>query len=130
MKIFSKLFTFSEIDPDGKAFDEVSRGVFVSDDCTLTLDYHTKLFNHKKMDQMEISIFSDENGFNEKNIPEKYTYLIGNGIIYKTTIEKNRKIIDISFSGMLSRLEVSPEMLKDTHKINRLYLGVEGYEAA
>lgn len=125
MKIFAESFTFSEIDPDGKAFEETSRGVFLSNECTLHMDYHTGLLKTKKMDRVNIAIFSDENNFSEKNIPEKYTYLMGNGVIYKTTMKNRRKVIDISFSGLLVRIDVDAERMKDTHKINRLFLGIE-----
>lgn len=124
MKIFSESFTLEEIDPDGKAFDEVSRGVFVFDDCTMLMDYHTGIFPYKKMDKMKISIFSDENNFSEKDIPEEYSYLMGNGILYKSQMKENKQILDISFSGLLVSLQIEAGRIKDIEKCRRLYLGV------
>ncbi|KAI5191523.1 DNA-directed RNA polymerases I, II, and III subunit RPABC3 [Nematocida minor] len=125
MKIFSESFTLSEIDPDGKAFDEVSRGVFVSEGCRMLMDYHTGLFTHKKMDRVNVAIFSDEDNFSEKDIPEKYSYLMGNGVIYKTEIKDRTKTVDISFSGLLVRMEMDPARMKETQRYKRLFLGVE-----
>ncbi|KAH9386875.1 DNA-directed RNA polymerases I, II, and III subunit RPABC3 [Nematocida major] len=125
MKIFSESFTLTEVDPDGKVFDEVSRGVFMHDKCSVLLDYHSGLFMGKKTDRVEISLFSDENNFSEKDIPEKYTYLMGNGLVYKKTVQNSRQVLDISFSGLLARLEAPVGRIKDIQANRRLYLGID-----
>ncbi|EIJ88222.1 DNA-directed RNA polymerases I, II, and III subunit RPABC3 [Nematocida parisii] len=126
MQIFVNSFTLSDIDVDGKAFDEVSRGVFTNESTTLIMDYHAGLFNHKKMDKVNIALFSEEADFTEKDIPEKYGYLMGNGIVYETKINGNRQTIDISFSGLLVSLDIEVGIIKDINNYKRLYIGVEG----
>ncbi|EHY65781.1 DNA-directed RNA polymerases I, II, and III subunit RPABC3 [Nematocida ausubeli] len=126
MQIFAESFTLSAVDVDGKVFDEVSRGVFTNDGVTLLMDYHTGLFCHKKMDRVNIAIFTEEEDFTEKDIPEKYAYLMGNGVVYQTKTDGNRQIIDISFSGLLVNINVETSRIKVPQAHKRLYIGVEG----
>lgn len=124
MKVFSDIFSLSEIDPDGKIFDEVSRGLFTSEQATMYMDYHTGLLKCKKMDKMEIAIFSNENKFAEKDVPEKYHYLLGNGVLYRKEEKDGEQILDISFSGLLVQLKQKEFRIKDIDQSKRLFLGV------
>lgn len=124
MKVFADIFTLSEIDPDGKVFDEVSRGVFESEQATIYMDYHIGLLKCKKMDKVEIVIFSNENKFSEKDIPEKYHYLLGNGVMYKNEEKYGEQILDISFSGLLVQIVLTESKIKNPDQYNRFYLGV------
>ncbi|OAG29962.1 DNA-directed RNA polymerases I, II, and III subunit RPABC3 [Nematocida displodere] len=124
MRIYSDTYTLSEVDKDGKVFDDVSRGYFKSSTGTLYLDYHSKLFPFKKLDRIEISIFSDENGFSETDVPEKYEYLMGNGVLHLKKEKNQNDIAEIYFSGLLALLETPKQAIKGLEKCKRMFIGV------
>ncbi|KAI5188482.1 DNA-directed RNA polymerases I, II, and III subunit RPABC3 [Nematocida sp. AWRm77] len=124
MKLFSEVFTLSEIDPDGKMFDEVSRVLFKSGSTTVYLDYYAPVMKYKKMDKVEIALFSNENGFSEKSIPEKYEYLMGGGVVYKKEDTPTGQQVEISFSGMLALFSLSKPVIKETDTYSKLFIGV------
>ncbi|KAI5170978.1 DNA-directed RNA polymerases I, II, and III subunit RPABC3 [Nematocida sp. LUAm3] len=124
MKLFSDVFTLKEIDPQGKVFDSVSRGVFQSDSSTMHLDYHSELLSCRKMDQFTITLFSDENNFSDENIPSEYAYLTGNGVFYKKEEKENLPAFTFYFSGLFLQIITHKNILKYPKTSTRFYLGI------
>ncbi|KAI5185781.1 DNA-directed RNA polymerases I, II, and III subunit RPABC3 [Nematocida homosporus] len=124
MKILADVCSLVEIDPKGKMFDDVSRGILKSDQTTFHIDFHTGLLKCKKMDKLEIAIFSNDNKFNESNIPDKYNYLMGNGVVYKRDIKDGVYVVDMSFSGLLVQISQSTPITKELEEEKRFYLGI------
>lgn len=124
MKLFSDVFTLSEVDPDGKVFDEVSRVLFKSDSATLYLDYYAPVLKYKKMDRVEIALFSSDSGFSEEHVPEKYEYLMGGGVVYKNEDGPNGQQLEVSFSGLLALFNLPARQLTEANTFSKLFLGV------
>ncbi|KAI5179603.1 DNA-directed RNA polymerases I, II, and III subunit RPABC3 [Nematocida sp. AWRm80] len=123
MKLFSEVLTLEEINPDGKMFEDTSRGIFQGDNVSMILDYPNKIFTPKKMDRIEIALFSDSNGFSEKDIPEKYTFLLGNGKVDKTKECGNSQLIEMYFSGLFLSLNSTLCRLKESQHCLNFFLG-------
>jgi len=124
MKIFSEVFTISEVDPDGAVFPEVCRLLLKSESSSMYLDCYTPGLKYKKMDVVEVAIFSNENGFSEKDIHADYTYLMGNGVIYLKENKERSQYVEISFSGLLAALTTPENRIKEEDRYKRLFIGI------
>jgi RNA polymerase Rpb8 len=110
MQLFSCTPTVQAVDPDGKRFHYVSRSVMATKETTVLLDHHSAFFMPSPADRVEMEVYSSKGGFTHTQIPQKFQYVMGTGIVYKKE-EGERAKAQISFSGLLLQIEAPQEAL-------------------
>lgn len=124
MQVYTGYFTLVETDKDGKMFDNVSRSLLKSDAGTILMDYHSTYLECNETEQLEVTLFLQSDTFTDRDIPDKYTYLMGNGLVFDVNDLENEDQFDIYFSGMFVRLTIPKNAAKGLRKHKRVYLGV------
>ena len=124
MRIFTDTFTISDVDPKGKVLDNITTLQMKSEDASLYIDCYAPAINYNTMDKVEVSIYTDKNEFAESSIPEKYKYVMGNGVIYTKEDKEEEQYIEMSFSGLLGVLTLHKTRIKEEDKYRRLYIGI------
>lgn len=124
MQVYTGYFTLVETDKDGKMFDNVSRSLLKSDSGTILMDYHSTYLECNETEQLEITLFLQSDAFSDGSIPDKYTYLMANGLVFNVTDLEHQDQFDIYFSGLFVRLTIPKHAAKGLDKHKRVYLGV------
>lgn len=123
MQVLCETLQVEAIDPDGKKFDNVSRALLKSPSSTIYLDYHSGLFTPQVADTVEIVVYKDTAGFDPDTIPEKYNYLMGNGVVYTLEPEAGDKLrIVTSFSGLLMHIVGKKNVFSELVKEGEFYI--------
>lgn len=92
------------IDEEGKIYDKVSRVRLESERTRLLLDYHSFLLPLRPTDVLSVVIYKGEIGDND--VPREFEYVML-GKCYKYTEEGASSVYDVSFGGLLLKIESS-----------------------
>ena len=138
--IFGHTFQCTEVDPDGKQFDDVSRIKAVSpeNDYNLVLDYNCAIYEIKKGQMFQISITAHLSGeesnsrdehwhpsmLENSTIAASYEYIMhGKVYEYEETGDRQFKAtVYISFGGLLMSLTGDKNTIADIQKGKEVYL--------
>ena len=139
--LFNKTFTCTEVDPEGKQFEDVSRikAVTPENDYKLVLDYNCAIYDIKQGTSFilcisqQLSSESDESGKNDEHwhpsmlenssIAFTYEYIM-HGKVYEY-IEKPdqyQATVYISYGGLLMSLEGDRNTISEIQKGREVYL--------
>ncbi|XP_024402642.1 DNA-directed RNA polymerases II and V subunit 8A [Physcomitrium patens] len=136
--LFEDIFTISQLDPDGKKFDKVSRIVAHSEqfDMDVLLDVNIDIYPLHKGEKFTLALAStlsldgtmDDGTFdqsNRKSLADKYEYVMyGKVYKYADTESKGPPKVEtyVSFGGLLMCLKGDPNNLNSLVLDQRVYL--------
>lgn len=142
--LFEDTFTVHNINPDGAVYLRVSRAVCrnFTNDLTVTTDYNLEEFPLVKEERLSIAIASslelsgeasrnvyDHSIYHRETLLNAYDYAM-HGRIYECKVDTNSvanhggpaALVYISFGGLLCKVEGRPELLKDLHYNEDVFL--------
>ena len=142
MFLFSNQFQCTDIDPEGKQFDDVSRIIASTsdNDFSLVLDINCAIYEIKVGQSFQISIATELSGDETKRdehwhpsmlenstIAASYEYIM-HGTVYEyeeTSDRQFKATVYISFGGLLMSLTGDKNAISDVHKGKEVYLLVK-----
>lgn len=113
MNIFEDTLKVTEVDPDGKRFDRVSRAVCEtvgSQPVSVVFDYHSQLFPLKCGDKVKVSMYL-ENAANP--VDDSRAEYATNSIIFK--FEQCKEVVSVYMSagGLLTSLKTESSKIPE-----------------
>jgi len=138
MSLFEDTFEITEVNPDGKKFDKVSRVVGRGDnyDMELVLDVASQLYKLPPGQKVSVMLARtlrldggvDDTSYNqslEPNLSDNYEYVM-HGKVFKVDSSKNTNTPEIcvyaSFGGLLMSLKGDPRNLQKMKLDSRVYI--------
>lgn len=138
MSLFSKQFTVTEVDKNGKQFDDISRIEAQDTDNVshLVLDYHCKIYSLKKGQSFHLNLYQSlpsstgsKDGehwhpsiLDNNTMAGSYEYIMhGKVYNYEENQSTHKATVYVSFGGLLMSLD------GDMSSINEIQRGKEVY---